>query len=1851
MDIFGIIHFIPLLRGKNLVYYIIILLITLLIFFMAILIIVMIVVITKKIKLFWPIKILRYLLPFFSITFLGQTFLTLMTIFDCAGGHSYVNEDQKCRTGAIYLTLMPFIIIAIAFLFLISIITNLLYFKPIFIKTNSDVLKKENSYPDIVFFFTKIGIILIFILDKEDENDHWAVLFFSVLLSGINAYYSLFYQNRLNRTLALLNKIFCLILLFAYLSLLIGKILNRINIGFNGTIYIFFIGILFIIIFIYYYHIKETNFLSIDFTHINTPGYFLKYVSKLFFFFVNGKNSRNSNLIFKSLIPIIKERCIKSISYFEMYLQNQNKEKITDIFLNKFCEEIFQYGVSKFYNDVHLKINYVIFLITEINNIKKALIILNSIDENDKSLIINYEIFLIRKKINKISLAINESNNINKYKYDVKEFKNLISKTFNLYYRFIGLILLTKRKNVNNFSKINMIGNDIIISKKQIEKNYKQLINTRTNNLEIIKLYSEFCKIVDGIENDNHLENNDITEKIDSNLSMENLNDKDNSYIIISTNKSKFGTILNCSISASKIFGYLKNEIIGKNIVFLIPDIIQQKNDFALFQLLTQQNMKNQSKDNDNFSSHFTEREIFGITKSRLLISITIKIHPSQTDQNDLVYIIEIMQYIPMKNDSLSFKENNNSKYCILTDDNFLIKSFTSNCLYYLKIPCNFINSNYYINEHIKQLEEDYLVEIDKLNKVYLKKSTHNNNNDIFNDSSEITDRNKKVIISKLVRQKIKNNLINHKYNKISKITWKFNEESILNNNYTTTQILRKNNYIRSNRRRSTKSISFNSLENKNKNDQEIELYMEVKKKLVDNKIYGYYFYFSKIYDESPKKLNNIEKKSDYNDTNTDEQLKFELNNNKNKGLQNLHCNTFAIKSNEKVSFHVRKSIDVRQNLNLLEESRKKKENLEVIDDSEFKVNKEFVPKDASHFLFNINNFSYEFVKDKNSDESLNKILKEEASNKIKVYNEKLKPLKKIKKKSKNESESESETDSNYSDSSSYSENEKENEHNNSVFTSTHSSSENNPKSDRKLSSKNNRGTLIEKQKIGLNKITPAFGKSVTITSNELNKNKVNKIKINNDSKKENINLKDHKNISGKYYKVNINNIYLLIYDFSKDSFVEVNKEEYIPKIEEVLSDISNKEKDEIYSFYSFQNEQNISKNKAKQKSENNNNNNNNINNLNNSLDREKTIERTIFNTINEKEEEAPIVRTKIYSSISLCIMLILGVLSLFFCLSYYSSINQIINLIKISIKLKYCNCISLYFTREITLLNFNAANIIGGEYILYPSKNRTTFINLCIEQLTELFKENQNMTEKLFEQKYSLSKNQTKYIEGLTFNTNFLVKGRSNMIISDLYGTLLQYNNAFYSLTSNAKNIHQSQSDVFVFINNNGVFSDIIQILIDVYRLELEQIIKKMKLILIVSLISFFIIFLLIYIILILAVLSANSRRINYVQIFFGINEDLLRNIMKNCEEVIDKLKNGGNIEYQDVEKSDSYIDENHLNNKKMKINKNDNNINNKKKHINKNNLLDELINIILLGIFFLIIYLFFAYISYYLFNLSNSALSMSNFFYRFQNFQLNIINIFNLYRQFVYDEQTNLQLDFSDILNNNILNSYDSIHNDIEYIQTFLYKHLDSKIGNDMSTKNLCSFNLTDYFESISECEEKYANILKYDFITFATNFIEEIRVKKNIVKYLLSTGKIIGRLNKYNLGQWMKDNLIPKKGIINPNTPNDTMFRLNLFNNETIHNSLNVIFINIIYPYLNGNRKIILETFSLEGHNYSFIIITILYLIIVIIIYFVYWFPIIISLNNSIYKTKNMLTIIPINILANQNNINLLLKKESI
>ena len=152
----------------------------------------------KLLNVLWPIKLLKFFLPFFSFTIFGQCFSFLTTVFQCNGNNSYINSSLKCRSGVWFLILGPLSGIAILCQFILALMTNCLYFKPIFINSISDILKKTDSLPDNILLFTKIGLNLIFILDKNNENNFWVILFFSILFTSINAFYTLYYQNRVN---------------------------------------------------------------------------------------------------------------------------------------------------------------------------------------------------------------------------------------------------------------------------------------------------------------------------------------------------------------------------------------------------------------------------------------------------------------------------------------------------------------------------------------------------------------------------------------------------------------------------------------------------------------------------------------------------------------------------------------------------------------------------------------------------------------------------------------------------------------------------------------------------------------------------------------------------------------------------------------------------------------------------------------------------------------------------------------------------------------------------------------------------------------------------------------------------------------------------------------------------------------------------------------------------------------------------------------------------------------------------------------------------------------------------------------------------------------------------------------------------------------------------------------------------------------------------------------------------------------------------------------------------------------------------------------------------------------------
>ena len=144
--------------------------------------------------------------------------------------------------------------------------------------------------------------------------------------------------------------------------------------------------------------------------------------------------------------------------------------------------------------------------------------------------------------------------------------------------------------------------------------------------------------------------------------------------------------------------------------------------------------------------------------------------------------------------------------------------------------------------------------------------------------------------------------------------------------------------------------------------------------------------------------------------------------------------------------------------------------------------------------------------------------------------------------------------------------------------------------------------------------------------------------------------------------------------------------------------------------------------------------------------------------------------------------------------------------------------------------------------------------------------------------------------------------------------------------------------------------------------------------------------------------------------------------------------------------------------------------------------------------------------------------------------------------------------------------------------------------------------------------------------------TYFIDEIRTARNLVSLFLDQNKIVGNLTRYGTNNYSNLNLTENTSII---------FRLELFNMNDTHKELNLFFSNIIMPYLEEERNETLNAIQnkINGQENLFYILIAIHIIIIVAIIFVYWIPMIKWTNIDLYKTKNMLTIIPVQILSAQ------------
>ena len=162
------------------------------------------------------------------------------------------------------------------------------------------------------------------------------------------------------------------------------------------------------------------------------------------------------------------------------------------------------------------------------------------------------------------------------------------------------------------------------------------------------------------------------------------------------------------------------------------------------------------------YKPEFTEVHVHAKNKSKHLLPLYIKLYLVQTEESELVYIVELKRsnsYFGDIYENYNFNDNENNTNqnvcCILTDNNLKIQTFTSNCVDILKLNSNIINSNYDISSFIKQLNNNYQSNLN--DKEFMESEMSEiNNEDNFKFYENGSNKNVNSMINKSIEKNLK---------------------------------------------------------------------------------------------------------------------------------------------------------------------------------------------------------------------------------------------------------------------------------------------------------------------------------------------------------------------------------------------------------------------------------------------------------------------------------------------------------------------------------------------------------------------------------------------------------------------------------------------------------------------------------------------------------------------------------------------------------------------------------------------------------------------------------------------------------------------------------------------------------------------------------------------------------------------------------------------------------------------------------------------------------------------------------------------------------------------------------------
>ena len=1838
----------------------------------------------------------------FEIVLNIPIFKTLFGIFTCKGGGTNAAPDIKCHNG-IHICL---IIISIIFILIFTILIILFHITLYEFGVNPAKLKAAyTSSTEVLLDIAKLILILLYQFVTNETALSIITFFISLILffhfistkpfsSGftMKLYISLY-------LFFLWASIICLISIFLEESKFEGGVILYI-IGFPIILFsVFFKELDFSID-------KIFEFITLydpeGYKDLLQIEYFLRFEENL-----SEKIRTKQQKVLYSYINNFERNCIVNDCPLKQFMKIPLK--VENFIEMKICllqhgESLYKTAISKHPYNTKLRISYGTFLFYKMNKKLKGVNEISLLDKfnsnlEDSFLAYKARRFLKDEESGEINLNDHDEQATNfvdslSYKSILNNIKSLINQITINYIDFWTILAISDKNKTKNFLKMSKIGTKIRLLSDELLEHIKKLEIINIYDQDIFKLYIQYLSEILSNTSQANSYHNKIMENDQSRhqYSEENLfelnykemsKSEDYNYIIINFSPLKFNTISNLSYSACKTFGFTKEELIGRSYDILLPDmfcydhskIIDEKiEDFKKKLLL----VKNGKVRSDSWIDG-----TFGKNKMKYLVPFKTR-WTLVTSEDEIIYGIG-----NITSDSTNFGHLERDIIYVLTDKNLIIQGFTPNAHKFLYLYSNAINNNLNITDYIRELSDEYASMIE--NGDDIKESNINMHSDI--NSSKIRHKNLKYEILKqhFFTKKNTRKLIHWKVNEVMlskfiKPGAKFNfaegrRQSLTNieerkcqsafHDYSAKNFKKQNNS--SNSLRKFNLMNFHPMElettiikknqknsyshivdtDKSRNsklinldelnfggtivDEKIlknlyfrpiqhKLYLSIKEAKIHGHKVGYLFRFE------PTKQKNLEHK-------ISTIKKFELSSLNNKDIPDI----------EKSELSVMSFADISNEL--------KKGKVPPTIDNPFGINteggdyffKSINTEKDTQFTLDINTMSYKQLGKEKEEKNNNKNilyeeLRKQAVEKIEMANEL------IKGETQEEEESSSSMYSDDSDEDVSSGSKLSSKRKNDDLSSQDSKEINSPV-DEKSKKKDNLALDNENS-------APSIRNSVTNFDTNNPVNNINNIFDNN--KQTNITKNSNKKKEDDFYQVDMTNITLYIYNF-QSGFVEAFKDQKY-KISQVTKTFNQERENIGKSNAKFLANPKLAKEKKKGNA------NKKINNdedEDNAFTEQKMKLKEIQKALSSKEKQTTIINLCIFSFLIFVITIGTSVMSIL--INYYlkdSAYTFYILIIK-SIQLYKNILYEITYVKEMLMINNTLYN---QNFFFHPKEAYyEIFSNLVYDYYIETSYILTNITNNIHvlteEQENALiNQNISLFIIDPVLSNETMYQYKEYQVL--VYSAYRELNSALYHISMlKLDEIYTYDDNVYYFIKN-GMSNLIVEsekqmnLLTNLFSDKT----KYAKIISIICCVVNFILYILFYFIFIHFYKKVEERKQSYLSVFYEIENRLIVLSLSKCEKFLHKLQLQENSLAGKGEKfsldyfsfDDSDMEHNIQNSNLLKQNKEKTTLLNKEEKTSNFLIKSKIFGFILFLI--LLMWQLATYI-YYIIRLTtyedciqyeyHTSLYASNFIFPFIAMREYIFNKKNIF----YNETIDKYID--DTLLNFYVNLTSSSNDKDQY-----QSHFPTKFKNfldDLYTDKICElileFNQSYPNNGFTGCGDFFYGTAKFGFYSVLAMYIEEIRTIRDYVDNLYLEAEKNNFAYNESYFQDPKGNYERFKQKYNTSAEVFNKYeRLNpahIFSTDT-HKTLL-----IVYRFIISNVFTLLIDESIETFEEMFsetnqvsLIINIVFIIVVSVGFLLIWLPFVLEENETIFKTKNMLSIIPNEILINLPNINIML-----